>query len=135
VRDETIHLPAGSEATEWSRCVMNEDVDVIFLASHTHELATNFTIRPFDGETTGEIIFSNDDWHDPMITQYDPPISVPAGTGFEWTCTYQNTKEQDVNYGLTAEDEMCNMAMVHTPQSMTAWCDIVETSDGVIWEP
>ena len=52
VRDETIDIPAGEQATEWSRCVFNEDVDVIFLASHTHALATNFTIRPFDGSFT-----------------------------------------------------------------------------------
>jgi hypothetical protein len=135
VRDETIDIPAGEQAIEWSRCVFNEDVDVIFLASHTHGLATNFTIRPFDGTNTGEIIFSNDDWHDPMITQYDPPLVVPAGSGFEWTCTYENTTEQDVGYGLSTSDEMCNLTMVHTPQSFTASCDIVETSDGVIWEP
>lgn len=135
VRDETIHIPAGGQATEWSRCVMNEDVEVLFLASHTHELGTKFTIRTFDGENTGDIIFENDDWHDPKITQYDPPLVVPAGTGFEWTCDFTNPNEHDVNYGPTSEDEMCNMTMVHTPQSLSAWCDIVETSDGVIWKP
>ncbi len=135
VRDETLDIPAGSQATEWSRCVMNEDVNVLFLASHMHELGINFEIRPFDGKTTGDMIFSNDDWHDPKITQYDPPLVVPAGTGFEWRCTFDNPTEQDVTYGLTAADEMCNMTMVHTPQSMSAWCDVVETSDGVIWTP
>ena len=135
VRDETIHIPAGETATEWSRCVMNEDVEVHFLASHTHELGTQFTIRQFDGEDVGDVIFSNDDWHDPKITQYDPPLVVPAGTGFEWTCEFMNPNDRDVHYGSTAEDEMCNMTLVHTPQSLSAWCDVVETSDGVIWEP
>ena len=135
IRDENIQIPAGGEATEWSRCVMNEDVEVIFLASHTHELGTNFTIRTFDGENVGDIIYTNDDWHDPKITQYDPPLVVPAGSGFEWSCTWNNPGDQDVTYGLTAQDEMCNMTLVHTPQSFSAWCDVVETSDGVIWEP
>ena len=135
VRDENILIPAGGTATEWSRCVMNEDVEVLFLASHTHELGTQFTVRTFDGENTGEIVLENDDWHDPKITQYDPPLVVPAGSGFEWTCEFTNPNEHDVSYGTSATDEMCNMTMVHTPQSFSALCSVVETSDGVIWEP
>lgn len=135
IRDETISIPPQSEATEWSRCIMNEDVDIHFLASHTHELGTNFTIRTFDGKDVGDVIFSNDDWHDPKITQYDPPLVVPAGTGLEWSCDFYNPTDAEVTYGDGASFEMCNMTLVHTPQSLTAWCDVVETSDGVLWKP
>lgn len=133
VRDENINIPPGETHTEWSRCVMNEDVEVQFLASHTHALATEFTIAPFDGATTGDIFYSNDDWHDPRIEQY-PSMAVPAGQGFEFSCTWQNTTNEDVNYGFLSTDEMCNMAIVFTPFSMTAACQVVETSDGVLWE-
>ena len=135
VRDETIAIPANSEHTEWTRCVMNEDVDVLFLASHTHELGIEFTIRRFDGENSGEIFYRNTDWHDPKIVQYDPPLVLKAGEGFEYSCTWKNDSEQPVQYGLTSTDEMCNLALVHTPQSMTALCEVVETSDGVLWAP
>ncbi len=134
VRDENIEIPAGETATEWTRCVMNEDVEILFLASHTHQLGIEFTIAPFDGTETGEIFYTNDDWHDPKIVQYDPPLVVPAGTGFEYACTWANTTDQTVTYGTTAEDEMCNLAIVHTPFSTSASCDVVETSDGVLWE-
>ncbi len=134
VRDETISIPAGSEVTEWTRCVMNEDVEVIFLASHTHKLGKRFTIAPFDGSSTGDLIFDNDDWHDPKITQFDPPLVVPAGQGFEYACTWANTTDAEINYGLTADDEMCNMTLVFTPFSTSARCEVVETSDGVLWE-
>jgi hypothetical protein len=40
-----------------------------------------------------------------------------------------------VNYGLTSTDEMCNLAIVHTPFNMSALCEVVETSDGVLWSP
>ncbi|MDP2311662.1 MAG: hypothetical protein Q8P41_02060 [Pseudomonadota bacterium] len=134
VRDEYIDIPPGVEHTEWSRCVMNEDVEVQFLASHTHATATEFTIAPFDGTTTGDIFYRNDDWHDPRIEQYTPPMAVPAGTGFEFACTWFNESDDTVNYGLLSTDEMCNMAIVFTPFSMTAACEVVETSDGVLWE-
>lgn len=134
IRDEYIEIPPNSEHTEWSRCVMNEDVEIQFLASHTHARGTEFTIAPFDGVNTGAVFYSNDDWHDPMIVQSSPPMVVPAGQGFEWSCTWYNESSETVQYGTSATDEMCNMAMVFTPFSMTATCEVVETSDGVLWE-
>ncbi len=134
VRDETITVPAGSTATEWTRCAFNEDVEVHFLGSHTHALATEFRVAPFDGTATGEVFYTNNDWHDPLITQYDPPLVVPAGTGFEYACDYQNDGDTDVSYGYTAADEMCNLTIVFTPGSTTAECQVVATSDGVLWE-
>jgi hypothetical protein len=135
VRDENIAIPAGaSQHTEWSRCLMSEDVEVQFLASHTHARATEFTIAPYDGTAVGDVFYTNDDWHDPRITQYNPGLVVPAGQGFEFTCTWDNESDAEVNYGLSATDEMCNMAVVFTPFSVTAACEVVETSDGVLWE-
>lgn len=135
VRDEHINLPALSQHTEWSRCEFNRDVEVHFLASHTHELGIEFTIAPWDGTETGEIFYRNDDWHSAQITQYDPPLVVPAGQGFEWACTWDNPRDEGITYGLTATDEMCNLAVVHTPFDVSAQCEVVETSDGVLWAP
>jgi hypothetical protein len=134
VRDENINIPAMSEHSEWSRCVFNEDVEVIFLASHMHARGKKFTIRPFDGEKSGDLIYTNDDWHIPLITQYEKPISVKKGEGFEWACTWKNEDTDTVTYGSAASDEMCNLAIVHTPMSLSAACEVVETSDGVLWE-
>lgn len=132
VRDETITIPARSTTTEWTRCVMNTDVEVHFLASHTHSHGTHFTIAPFDGTTSGSVLYENTDWHDPKITQFDPPIVVPAGQGFEFGCTYDNTTDADIHYGFSADDEMCNMTLVFTPGDPTAACEVVATSDGVL---
>lgn len=135
VRDEHINIPANAEAhTEWTRCVMNEDIEVLFMASHMHQLGIAFNVRLFDGTTSGDIFYTNDDWHNPKIIKYDEPIIVPAGTGFEYSCTWKNPNDFDINYGLTSDDEMCNFTYVHTPESMSAQCTVVETSDGVLWE-
>lgn len=133
VRDEFIEIPPQSEHTEWSRCVMNRDVEVHFLASHTHEKGIRFTFAPFDGKETGDIFYENTDWHDPMIVQYNPPMVVPKGTGFEWACTWYNDTDETITYGSTSQDEMCNPSMVFTPFDMSAECEVVETSDGVLW--
>jgi hypothetical protein len=135
VRDEHINIPANATHTEWSRCVMNEDVEVLFLASHTHGLGVEFTIAPFDGQETGEQLYKNTDWHSPQIVQYDPPLVIPKGQGFEWSCTWTNGADEAVNYGLKASDEMCNMSVVFTPFDTSVSCEVVETSDGVLYKP
>ena len=134
VRDETIEIPAESEHTEWTRCVMNRAVDMLFLASHTHDLGVEFTIAPYDGSEVGEVFYRNTDLHDPMIVQYDPPMHLDVGQGFEYTCTWRNPRSEPVVYGTTTLDEMCNLAVVHTPMDILAKCEVVETSDGVLWE-
>jgi len=135
VRDEFITLPPESTTTEWSRCVFNRDVEVLFLASHTHGLGQEFTVAPFDGETVGDVFYVNDDLHEPKIVQYTEPMLISEGQGFEWTCTWNNPNEFEINYGLTSADEMCNLAIVHTPFDINAQCEVVESSDGVLWSP
>jgi hypothetical protein len=133
VRDEHINIPAGAQAhREWSRCRMNKDVDVLFFASHMHARGVEFTIAPWDGEAVGEVFYRNDDWHSPKIMKLDSMMHVKAGEGFEFACHWRNDSDRSVHYGTTAEDEMCNMVVVFTPFDMSAACEVVETSDGVL---
>ncbi|MBK6685837.1 MAG: hypothetical protein IPG45_15300 [Deltaproteobacteria bacterium] len=60
---------------------MNEDVEVLFVASHTHRRGVRFTVAPFDGTTVGEIFYENTDWHSPKIVQYEQPMKLKAGQG------------------------------------------------------
>jgi len=133
VRDDQINVPAGAVGhDEWTRCEMNKDVDLLFLSSHTHELASHFEIYLWDGEQRGDLIYSNDDWHAPQLDKYTPQLHVPAGTGFEFHCIYDNPGEALVNWGFSAADEMCQIGIVHTPGSLTAACEIIESSDGLM---
>lgn len=133
VRDTNIDIPPQSEHTEWSRCVMNKDVDILFLSSHTHALGKKFTIKSFDGKSTGAELYENTDWHAPNLLSFtDKPLHVAAGTGLEFSCTFQSNSMSSVHWGFKASDEMCQMAMVFTPGDSSAECKVVETSDGVL---
>lgn len=132
VRDAHLNLPPASQHTEWTRCVMNEDVDVIFLSSHTHQLGREVRVRRFDGTTTGEEVYVNTDWHAPQLQDYNPPLRVNKGEGFEFSCLFDNSTMEEVTWGFASTDEMCQIGIVHTPGSTTAACEVVETSDGVI---
>jgi hypothetical protein len=133
VRDANIEIPARSTHTEWTRCVMSRDVDVIFLSSHTHELATSVEVRRFDGTAAEEApLYTNRDWHAPALMSFETPLHVPAGQGFEFRCHYDNPRSEPASWGFRAIDEMCQIALVFTPGDFSASCDVVETSDGVL---
>lgn len=132
IRDTNLTIPAASEHHEWTRCVMSEDIDLLFLASHTHELGANVTVRTFDGQQTGDVIYSNDDWHAPVLKQYETPLHIPAGTGFEFDCHFINPRREPAHWGFAAIEEMCQIAIVFTPGNFGARCDVVATSDGIL---
>ena len=132
VRDSNINIPANAEHVEWSRCVMNEDVNLIFLASHTHALGKKVTVNLFDGTTTGEEIYVNTDWETPLLKPFTAePLFVPKGTGFEMACHFKNNTPDDVHWGFKAADEMCQIGIVYYPGGLSSECTIVEASDGV----
>jgi len=132
VRDAHLEVPPMAKHVEWTRCVMNEDVDVIFLSSHTHKLGKKVTVARFDGKTAGEIFYENDDWHAPRLENFAPAMTLKKGEGLEFRCHYENDSSKTVTWGFGADDEMCQLGLVFTPSSTTANCDVVETSDGVI---
>jgi hypothetical protein len=135
IRDRWLNVAAGAETDEWMRCVMTEDVDVLFLSTHTHQLGYLTEVFAFDGETTGAELYRNEDWTTPLLADFTTaPLHVPAGAGFETHCHYRNTGLEEVHWGFAAADEMCNLALVYVPGRGSIDCTVVETSDGMIVE-
>jgi hypothetical protein len=129
VRDLDINVPPNVTGhVEWTRCVMNDDVDVMFLSTHTHQLADRTEVRLFDGSSVGEMIYANTDWHAPRLQDHTAlPLRVPKGSGFEFQCHYTNRGTETVHWGFEAKDEMCQIALVYTPGETSRKCEIVES--------
>ncbi len=131
VRDVDMDIPPG-ESVQWTRCVMNDPIDLLFLSSHTHALARKVEVRLFDGHNVGEMIYENRDWATPALKDFgQQPLHVPAGQGFEFQCHYRNAGTETVHWGFSASDEMCQIALVYTPGVASRKCEAVETSDGL----
>lgn len=137
VRDVNIDVAPGAKDTvEWTRCVMNRDTDILFLASHSHQLATDFTIHRFDGKARGELLYENKDWRSPPLKAFSPsPLRLKKGEGFEFTCHYDNRGNKAIHWGFNASDEMCQIALVYTPGDPDIKCVQVESSDGMLNNP
>jgi hypothetical protein len=113
-----------------SRCVVNKDIDVLVMATHTHGLGRDTEVFTFDRTSTGAQVCRNDDWSNPKLLQLGTPLHVPAGQGFEFHCHYQNPTDLHVTYGLSAQEEMCNLTLVFMPMDPDAKCTQTYQSNG-----
>lgn len=101
-------VPAGGTSTKTSFHPLEPGVEVFATTAHTHrwgrraaiELATSLE------DPGGVLLHESTDWAERQVDTF-PPIPIAAGQGLRLTCEYLNESDQDVGFGLGAEDEMC----------------------------
>ncbi len=109
-------LPAGEETTiestymftpGWGDIPNNtESISIFQLFSHAHELMTRFDVELVGGNNDGELIYTALDWEHPPILQLDPPLIISDGQGLKLKVTYNNWRNEDVEFGFFSTDEM-----------------------------
>lgn len=104
--NQQFSLPAN-KVTVISRTYTVTNRTYIFsLTSHTHQLGEKFVIKISGGSRNGEVVYTSTDWHHPLIKNFADPIILEPGEGLTSEITYNNTKNKNVGFGLTSEDEM-----------------------------
>ena len=110
-----IPTPEGEMRSFTKACTFSQDVMVHKLTRHTHQWGTDFPVKYEGGAHDGDLIYTSPSYEDPDFT-FDEPVLVKAGEGFEWTCNYNNTSTDDLNFGPNATDEMCILfATIYSP--------------------
>ncbi len=117
-----IHIPAHTQADvhfyhrPWS------GVRIFGLTSHTHSHGTLATINVATNATTDSSMSVNVrevhrslSWSDPPLTMFDPPMQLESGQGLHLQCHYNNTTDQQINFGESFNDEMCFMWAYYYP--------------------
>lgn len=101
-----LYLPPQQRTVAKETFLFSNDVSIVALTSHTHQLGEKFIIKIKGGARDGQIVYTSTDWHHPETTYYNPPIVLKIGEGLTSEITYNNTKTVPVYFGLTSEDEM-----------------------------
>lgn len=89
---------------------------------HTHWLGTNVSVDIVpseDGEATPIYHLPNFDWTAPEVVYKDPPVQVPAGGGFRFSCDWYNPTDDTIGYGESARTEMCFFWAYYYPKHPT----------------
>jgi hypothetical protein len=86
------------------------DAKFFGITGHTHKFGTNVEVATApdkQGADTPVYDVKNWTWSEPATVMHDPPFQVPKGGGFRLSCAWNNTSDQSVGFGESANDEMC----------------------------
>ena len=102
-----IPIPARGQASHSMRCTVSQDIYVFSLSRHTHAMGTDFNVWRSGGAADGEHVFESIEWNENLQFDFEEPVLVKAGEGFQFTCDFDNPTDQLVNWGDLGSDEMC----------------------------
>ncbi|MGK3968321.1 hypothetical protein WMF38_29585 [Sorangium sp. So ce118] len=80
------------------------------VTGHTHQWGTNVLVTTApgpEGPETPVYDVERWSWSEPATIYHDPPFQLAPGGGFNLTCTWNNTSSRPIDYGGSANDEMC----------------------------
>jgi hypothetical protein len=102
-----------------------DDVTYFAITGHTHQYGTDVSIATAtDASDTGTPIYHHEDWSwaEPPTDRYEPGFTLPPGGGFRFSCSYDNTSDQQVTFGESAQDEMCFFWAYYYPDHGSKVC-------------
>lgn len=118
-----LEVEAGTRQSFARTCVVDRDVDVALVSTHTHEWATCASMNHYDGESEqveDTPFYVNTQWDQPPILHFEPgTFSLKAGDGVHWACHYDNDTDRTLIDDGSAAGEMCVMAAVTWPTAFS----------------
>jgi hypothetical protein len=103
--------PTGQPVTATGSCAQTQDMNLLWTSSHMHLGATNFVAT-----SGGTMLFQTDQWSDPPMHVFSPPLPLKAGADITWSCTYVNNTGGTLTFGPSAlTNVMCNSGSTFYP--------------------
>jgi hypothetical protein len=107
--------------------------NIFAITGHTHKLGTDVDVRVApakSGPMTN--VYSPEPflWSEPETTIHSPPFAVPKGGGFDFECKFTNTTDKQVEFGESANDEMCFFWAYYYPSQGSKVCVHTEKYGG-----
>lgn len=95
------------------------------MTGHEHQLGTNVQIATAVNDTDpGKMVYDvpNWSWSEPKTEFFETPFTVPDDGGFQFTCSWNNTTDQQVRFGESANNEMCFFWAYYYPSQGARVC-------------
>lgn len=102
----TFFISPNGSTSDTTHCAVPYPIELFGLTSHTHALGSHFSIEKWTDTGTTHL-YDSFDWQHPPYMDMAPTLSLEAGEGLEWTCTWDNPTNKLVTPGKASTDEMC----------------------------
>lgn len=90
---------------------------------HVHKLGIDVRVDMSDADALiPAYAVDGFEWSEPETVYHDPPLVLGAGEGFDITCQWVNTTDQNVGFGEQADDEMCFFWSYYYPSEGSRVC-------------
>lgn len=100
-----ISVAPGAEAMIFASCPAPVALEIVSMTSHSHSHTSRVSATLYGG---GVQIYESDDWAEPMIYEFLPPLKLAAGETLDWSCDIVNDTSALIKSGLSPTSaEMC----------------------------
>jgi len=116
VNKQTAMAPHSSKVLkQW--CPVPQGANILAMMGHYHGLGTKYVVDARkQGEASGTTIYNALDEQTFQFKTYSPAFAVPDGTGLEFECDFNNTRDIPISWGAdTRRAEHCNMSAYYYP--------------------
>jgi hypothetical protein len=127
IGDPQISIPAEATYTtgvQYFALPSQYDTSNFFaITGHEHHLGTEVQIWSATGSSDpGNLIYTSTSWSDPPTATFSPALNIASGGGFKFQCDWDNTTSAAVNFGESANDEMCFFWAYYWPSQGASVC-------------
>jgi hypothetical protein len=129
IGDPDISLPPHATSTLgpvfFSMPAQYQGVNFFAITGHEHQMGTGVTVSTGASSTDpGTSVYDVPGWlwSEPATVVASPPFVLPAQGGFSFTCNWDNTSDQTINFGESALDEMCFFWAYYYPSQGSEVC-------------
>ncbi|MBK9756672.1 MAG: hypothetical protein IPO88_24855 [Nannocystis sp.] len=146
---KAIDIPGLSEARFTGKCDLSLAYGLVnplqplalrlhYILPHYHYLGNYFDVTVIGGLLDGKSVYNHTGFSgEGNGLTFDPPLDLPGATGLQFTCGYDNWRNQSVQWG-NGDGEMCVMlALVEMEAKMGASVDtfntLVDAKDGILY--
>jgi hypothetical protein len=101
-------IPPGADYTATGNCLFTDAMHIVSVLPHMHKLGTAFRAGFLGGPLDGQAFLDSPGYSpdSSVIRQYDPSVDLSQASGAWFSCTWHNTFDKPITYGV-GDDEMC----------------------------
>lgn len=108
-------------------------VNIFAVTGHEHQWGTGVTASIVTSEEDPGIPIydpENFQWDEPETIYHDPPMTMPEGGGFRFSCSWNNLSTGRVRFGESVNNEMCFFWAYYYPSQGSQICFHTEQLGG-----
>jgi hypothetical protein len=104
----SLNIPPMDTATVTSFHTLQAGDELFATTAHTHKYGLRATVELMAsaGGPVISVLHDSTNWAERPLDAF-PPIVITEGQGLRLTCNYRNDTNMPINFGLSAEEEMC----------------------------